>query len=44
MCKFSSKSGRVQFQILFFWGDLTWNDPYANDNDNSLLNINAAMK
>ena len=28
MCKFSSKSGGVPFQISFFWGDLTRNDPY----------------
>ena len=27
MCKFSSKSGGVPFQILFFLGDLTRNDP-----------------
>ena len=27
MCKFSSKSGGVPFQISFFWGDLTRNDP-----------------
>ena len=26
MCKFSSKSGGVPFQILFFLGDLTRND------------------
>ena len=26
-CKFSSKSGGVPFQISFFWGDLTRNDP-----------------
>ena len=29
MCKFSSKSGGVPFQILFFLGDLTRNDPYS---------------
>ena len=29
MCKFSSKSGGVPFQISFFWGDLTRNDPIA---------------
>ena len=28
MCKFSSKSGGVPFQPL---GDLTWNDPQANN-------------
>ena len=28
MCKFSSKSGGVPFQISFFLGDLTRNDPY----------------
>ena len=27
MCKFSSKSGGVPFQISFFLGDLTRNDP-----------------
>ena len=27
MCKFSSKSRGVPFQISFFWGDLTRNDP-----------------
>ena len=27
MCKFSSKSGWVPFQISFFLGDLTRNDP-----------------
>ena len=27
MCKFSSKSGWVAFQISFFLGDLTRNDP-----------------
>ena len=27
MCKFLSKSGGVPFQISFFWGDLTRNDP-----------------
>ena len=27
MCKFSSKSGGVPFQISFFGGDLTRNDP-----------------
>ena len=27
MCKFSSKSGGVPFQISFFWGDLTRNHP-----------------
>ena len=30
MCKFSSKSGGVPFQILFFLGDLTRNDPNMN--------------
>ena len=29
MCKFSSKSGGVPFQISFFLGDLTRNDPYV---------------
>ena len=30
MCKFLSKSGGGPFQILFFGGDLTWNDPTVN--------------
>ena len=33
MCKFSSKSGGVPFQISFFWGDLTRNDPMAKFGD-----------
>ena len=32
MCKFSSKSEGVPFQILFFLGDLTRNDPSAITN------------
>ena len=31
MCKFSSKSGGVPFQISFFLGDLTRNDPLVNN-------------
>ena len=30
MCKFSSKSGGVPFQISFFLGDLTRNDPHVS--------------
>ena len=30
MCKFSSKSGGVPFQISFFLGDLTRNDPLVS--------------
>ena len=33
MCKFSSKSGGVPFQISFFLGDLTRNDPVSNSFD-----------
>ena len=29
MCKFSSQSGGVPFQISFFLGDLTRNDPLS---------------
>ena len=50
MCKFSSKCGGVPFQISFFLGDLTRNDPlymyigywtinkYNNNNNNNFLN------
>ena len=35
MCKFSSKSGGVPFQISFFLGDLTRNDPITHIENNS---------
>ena len=38
MCKFSSKSGGVPFQISFFLGDLTRNDP------SSKIEINFSFK
>ena len=36
MCKFSSKSGGVPFQISFFLGDLTRNDPKGKQYEGSI--------
>ena len=47
MCKFLSKSGGVPFQISFFWGDLTRNDPidkYEIIPDNLTGSITQAKK
>ena len=42
MCKFSSKSGGVPFQILSFLGDLTRNDPKKSES--SLLNMSFSIE
>ena len=39
MCKFSSKSGGVPFQISFFLGDLTRNDPIETFHLNFMKHI-----
>ena len=39
MCKFSSKSGGVPFQISFFLGDLTRNDPMVNIKNAKVIDV-----